>query len=824
MASSLSANAFSGAASPLESRDSSAPRQPISSTPRNTPIAPSRVRTNPDQPLPASVSSSYSSTTAQQSHKPPLRILSPSKPQRSSIYISNSPSPSPLPSPLPSVLSPPFQPTVSEARRDGPPRWPVSPRIRPPPLAQPQPAPSHTAYPVHMQRANQPATTASRYIATFASEMSESDTDDPQTPSGLRTPTMKNPNQLATVQEINLPNSPGPAASDTDTNTAMIEIHDRFAARHPQEEPQTPNSQDSDAASADSVRTVRARNAASYPDDDATTTYNDGRKSSLPVAQPPLMSRQSSTFSTFNKTKPTTDGSSMIVESETVTSVPQLSLAAVPQGSGGTLRAMPSTETIRPKKDRKKQTRKQPMNPDSSKAEIFEYKVASAVDDSDSDETFVYDSNPHDGPRRYHHSRTPSTTSMASQIDRPMRSIHSVIDAPGPSTSSKKNMKFANSFNNATDPLNGDDDGRASNRSNIGLSRNSARIHNHHMNRYGRAHNSHTSLFDSESPFINPARAKMHANSRQNSGPPSPRYMTSRSQTNRQAASCNLSNVYDLDEAAPDDERTPLVPYSSRQNRAGRQSRRGQAQRHIESQTYRSRPSALNRLAACLVVTMMVLVVITGAIGFMFATSQPLTDIELIAIENVLASEPELMFDLTIRAHNPNIVVVTIDNANLEIFAKSVHAGTDADWYKNPKGNAGNKFKTDALSNVIHVKDDPPEDMPDETAPNMRLGTIQEFDSPLSFEGLFFHKGLSVSTGGVRLPLPGNSTAGGSERWGKVIQDDFDLIVKGIIKYYLPLSQRMRSVSISGRARVKPNSATNPSLKPNMTTTGPTDS
>ncbi|CAF3610782.1 unnamed protein product [Fusarium graminearum] len=63
---------------------------------------------------------------------------------------------------------------------------------------------------------------------------------------------------------------------------------------------------------------------------------------------------------------------------------------------------------------------------------------------------------------------------------------------------------------------------------------------------------------------------------------------------------------------------------------------------------------------------MMFMLVITGAIGFMFATSQPMTGIEIIAIHNVVTSDQVLMFDLTVKAHNPNIVVVTIDHANLE--------------------------------------------------------------------------------------------------------------------------------------------------------------
>jgi hypothetical protein len=102
----------------------------------------------------------------------------------------------------------------------------------------------------------------------------------------------------------------------------------------------------------------------------------------------------------------------------------------------------------------------------------------------------------------------------------------------------------------------------------------------------------------------------------------------------------------------------------------------------------------------------------------------------------------------------------------------------------------------------------------------MRLGTVREFDSPLSFEGSFFHRGISASTGEIRLQRPGNGTDGGSERWERIMQDEFDLILKGVLKYSLPLSQRIRSVAISGRTTVKPNSANDPTLRPNGTNFG----
>jgi hypothetical protein len=52
----------------------------------------------------------------------------------------------------------------------------------------------------------------------------------------------------------------------------------------------------------------------------------------------------------------------MTVETETVSSIPQVAVGGVASATGGngSLRAKPSSETIRPKKDRKKSTRKPP--------------------------------------------------------------------------------------------------------------------------------------------------------------------------------------------------------------------------------------------------------------------------------------------------------------------------------------------------------------------------------------------------------------------------------------------------------------------------------
>ncbi|KAJ3577225.1 hypothetical protein NPX13_g3345 [Xylaria arbuscula] len=455
--------------------------------------------------------------------------------------------------------------------------------------------------------------------------------------------------------------------------------------------------------------------------------------------------------------------------------------------------------------------------PASSKADIFEAKVASAVEEansSDSDETFVYDSNPPDAerPRRYH-SRTPSAASMASQVDRNgMRSIRAVLETAPHNVHVKKNMKFANPHTgNGNESGQADDDGRGTGRSNVGSGRGTGR-HHHHPGRWGRNNgNSYPSLFDNESPFPNAARPKFSGNNtRQSSNPPSPRFNPNRNWLLSNKRQGGLSSGYDMDDTTPgaDDERTPLLPSGTVRTVRSNRNRRNLPLRNLESQTYHRNPSFLNRFASCLVLTVMLLLVITGGIGFMFATSQPLTDVELLKIGNVLASEQELMFDLTVRAHNPNVVVVMIDTADIEVFAKSRHAGNDSEWWRHPQDND--------FAILDDPKEDPPDvgDPKDGVSPNMRLGNVHTFDSPLSYEGSFFQRGYTTSSGGLRLSKPGNSTESGTERWERILADEFTLVVKGILKYTLPLSQKIRKVSISGKTVVKPNAANDPTLEP----------
>ncbi|KAK3325797.1 vacuolar segregation subunit 7-domain-containing protein [Apodospora peruviana] len=801
----------SAAPSPLPSREPS-PTRPLSRT--------NNSRGSSTNPGTRSRKNSQQDSSPARSARPNNPVVSSTSRTLSSIIT---PTLLPTTSDAGTVPAPTKSPTTLEHIKESP-RWPVSPRLRSPPpiLHKPNLGPprrgEQDAPLISLQRATPPA-------PTYPDTQSDTDTDDPQLQSGTRTPARGaggSASTLETVQEASPLSSPRPQEESMEEK-----LEDSIISEASQ-----PDASDA------SVSKGPTGKGNSNESGSESGSIKASRRTTVASTAPPLKTRQSSASVKPGAGKGKAgEGSlqSMTVETETVTSIPPVVLApgVGVQASNSSLRTKPSNETIRPKKEKKKPSRKQPAvttGTASSKADIFEAKVASAVEEansSDSEETFVYDSNPPDGRDRPHrfHSRTPSATSMASQIDRTgMRSIHTVMEgAPGPPITVKKSMKFVNSYNsNANEGAVGpEDDGRGTGRSNVGSTRGTTR-HHHHFGRWGRngGGNGHPSLFAEQSPF-GASISGVTSNPRQLSTPPSPRF-ANRGPTINGKRATHLSAGYDLDDTTTgaDDETTPLIPASTiRSARSGRV-RRGpmgmQSLRSMEAQSYRAPPSILNRFASCLVLTVMLLLVVSGAIGFMFATSQPLTDVQMVSMNHVVASEQELMLDLTIRAHNPNVVVVSVDAADIEVFAKSPHAGTDSEWWRHTHPSEIEPLD-ESRSRDAGALETPGDDTPEDSAPNMRLGTITGFDSALSFEGSFFHTGASLSSGEVRLKNPGNGTYGGPERWERIMEDEFQLILKGVLKYTLPLSQRIRTSAVSGKITVKPNSANDPTLKPNIT-------
>ncbi|KAF2631625.1 hypothetical protein BU25DRAFT_479239 [Macroventuria anomochaeta] len=453
----------------------------------------------------------------------------------------------------------------------------------------------------------------------------------------------------------------------------------------------------------------------------------------------------------------------------------------------------------------------------SSKADVFEQKVASAVDEansSDSDATFIYESNPPEHqPHRSrggHHSRTPSMTSIASLADLRL-AIRNEHKNPG----KKSSMKFTNPYNNPNLDFDGIDRGEGTIR--LGSGRAGTGSHHHHIGRHGQGRGAlgHILLNDDAASMSQSSRGR-GPSSRHPSQPSSPRFHNFIVQNGAVTGNNKYRELstYDIDAGiVADDERTPLIP-SARSPRVRTPRRRDSVtlsnlQRQLDRRQ-RNEGGWCRRFAGCLVLSILLLVVIFSSVGLVFATTKPLDNLSIREIRNVIASQEELILDLIVEAVNPNIIGVTITDMDVSIFAKSKHVGSDKWWHEHGNGvphDNEEDWQTIDVSDVAEATGKTPDGVDKGTDPiedpdvgeprTMLLGRIFHFDSPLNFDGSFWHRHNASSIGEIRLTHPGNKTeAGGTQRWEEVSQYPFQLLVRGNFKYQLPLSTRELKVIV----------------------------
>jgi len=461
----------------------------------------------------------------------------------------------------------------------------------------------------------------------------------------------------------------------------------------------------------------------------------------------------------------------------------------------------------------------------SSKADVFEQKVASAVDEansSDSDATFIYESNPPEQPphrsRQQHHSRTPSMTSITSLAD-PRAGVRDSHKNMG----KKASMKFASPYTNPNIDMGVPDHGDGTVR--IGSGRVTGGSHHHHIGRHGHGRGTlNHILVDSDSSLPQSSRNARGPSPRYPSQPNSPRFHTLNMSNGNGNGNGNGTkkhsefSTYDIDtENAADDERTPLIP-SLRSPRA-RSSRQGNSTTSRRSdRRHRRGRGWCRKVAGCLVLSILVLFLIFSAVGLVFATTKPLKDVHVRTVENVIATQQELMMDLVVEAVNPNIIGVTVADVNIDIFARSKHVGSDK-WWREHGGHSNNEEEwqpvADKSVSSIRSPSYPADGIDEGTDPiddpkvgeprTMLLGRIFQFDSPLTFDGSFFKRDKVNSIGAMHLLKPGNKTeTGGMERWEQVLQYPFELIVKGVLKYQLPLSTQERKVAVNASYHYDP--------------------
>lgn len=235
------------------------------------------------------------------------------------------------------------------------------------------------------------------------------------------------------------------------------------------------------------------------------------------------------------------------------------------------------------------------------------------------------------------------------------------------------------------------------------------------------------------------------------------------------------------------------------------------------------------RVGGCCLALMVLVVVLCSASAFLVMSNQPLYDVRILQVENVLASEQELMLDLWVSAVNPNALTITITDMDLNIFAKSKHIGSGGNVpFSAPRSQSKRKWRKDLsmkqdpptdeqgiwldLSHHWHAPNggvdestDPPDDDLERDAQTMLLGQILHFDQALTFAGSPLKRDMHNSTGELRLEKPGNKTeVGGSERWERVLQSPFELIIRGFLKYQLPISNRPQTVAVKANLTVDP--------------------
>lgn len=386
-----------------------------------------------------------------------------------------------------------------------------------------------------------------------------------------------------------------------------------------------------------------------------------------------------------------------------------------------------------------------------------------------------------------------------------------------------------------------------------------------------RGQNGHRSILTDESPFHNGPSHKASAHSlRHGSGSHMTSRSTSQANTPRHGSGLRNGlnskksprnwHSFDPEMEGADDERLPLMPRPVRVHR-GRRPGSGSL-RQLEHNAQLRQRGWLRTYIGCVVAVVAVVLIMTGVGGFLFATTKALVDVSVLRVTGVLVSKQEIMLDLVVEAINPNAISVTVGAMDVNLFAKSSYVGDgkgkdgsgedeldpgDGDengddddhnhglWSpgRGRRGRQrGGKIITIAQTEHLSLPStktryrnritfangkgnvdegtDPPEDLPEGgDRQTMLLGRIFSFDSALTFDASPLRHKPSISVGELRLAKPGNKTEeGGTERWERVLQHPFELIVRGVLRYSLPLSGRIRTAPIGASVIVHPDGAT----------------
>ncbi|KTA95291.1 Vacuolar segregation protein 7 [Nakaseomyces glabratus] len=212
-------------------------------------------------------------------------------------------------------------------------------------------------------------------------------------------------------------------------------------------------------------------------------------------------------------------------------------------------------------------------------------------------------------------------------------------------------------------------------------------------------------------------------------------------------------------------------------------------------------------------ISVLVFVSIGFVLGFLLAANKELREFDIVLMDNVISSTDELLFDLTTTAFNPGIFPIYVDEVEFDIFAKTSF------------------LKCNVYDNRCVVVEEKETKTSVET---IFLGIVKTLETPLKFQGGFFNRNFDISQTSVRLHKPGSDEAkepndnddtssdsiqqlghyGLDKRdsdesddvtkWKLVIKHDYELILRGNIKYKVPFFNTARSIAVQKSAEVRP--------------------
>ena len=169
-------------------------------------------------------------------------------------------------------------------------------------------------------------------------------------------------------------------------------------------------------------------------------------------------------------------------------------------------------------------------------------------------------------------------------------------------------------------------------------------------------------------------------------------------------------------------------------------------------------------------------------------------NVALYAVWYGIVDQTDMDIDIFARSSHlgePSSDPTTIRKARRSLDGRSLRKQSAGTPWQDPSGQWGNDDDDGSgLEGDTHT---------------MMLGRIFHFDQALYFEGSPLKRHYHYSLGEFRLDKPGNKTeTGGSERWKKVLEYPFELIIRGVLRYEIPITNRAQSARIFGSVLVHP--------------------